>query len=667
MSFQEPNGTGTQPTLESWKEIAAYLQRDAKTARRWEKEEGLPVRRHSHSVRSSVYAYPSELDAWRAARTVVPERAPVQSKWRHMAATLILSLVSAGSGVRYASAQSSPAPAKRLCTNCRNVGLPVAVTPDGRYLAAPSLDGRSVAILTLANGRVANLAGAEGQKVEWAIFSDDQKRVLFRAWVNNRAELRIVENRPGAASRVLPLGPYDWTGAIGWTKNSGVVMYAERADNTSDLVVLDPDTGGFRVLKELGWRALGTNATAALSPDGRYLAYSALATNPKSGKRQPNETEYHVYVLAMNGSGESEVVKTAGANRVTAWSADGNHLLYVSDVGGSSDLWAIRIGGGNAEGTATRVMRDMGRSWPIGMTASGSFLAQERQEELEYATVRMVDGTGVALEFAGAKPSLSPDGKSVAFKRPRPGLTYAYDVFVRSLETGSERSYVTGTGRTGNGVATWFHDGKGLLSGFVPNTGENGFHRLDLATGEWMNLRLGEGLPHALTKDDRTLYGVRRGVNDPQARDRIVALDTATGRERLVYTADAPGDMNIALSPDERTLAVRRNDSSTASMVIGRVSVDGSDYRELHRARLEGASNNLAWTDHGIQFTQQEGREYRLLQLPPEGGDPAFTGIRMSDLPLSIRFSEDGTRLAYSTMKSGVDVWIIDGIMSALK
>ena len=33
--------------LESWTEIGAYLQRNAVTARRWEKEEGLPVHRHS--------------------------------------------------------------------------------------------------------------------------------------------------------------------------------------------------------------------------------------------------------------------------------------------------------------------------------------------------------------------------------------------------------------------------------------------------------------------------------------------------------------------------------------------------------------------------------------------------------------------------------------------
>ena len=37
MNFQEPSRS-SQGTLDSWKEIAAYLQRDTKTARRWERK-----------------------------------------------------------------------------------------------------------------------------------------------------------------------------------------------------------------------------------------------------------------------------------------------------------------------------------------------------------------------------------------------------------------------------------------------------------------------------------------------------------------------------------------------------------------------------------------------------------------------------------------------------
>ncbi len=50
--------------LVSWKEIAAHLGREVRTVQRWEKTEGLPVRRHEHQKKSTVYAYPSELDDW---------------------------------------------------------------------------------------------------------------------------------------------------------------------------------------------------------------------------------------------------------------------------------------------------------------------------------------------------------------------------------------------------------------------------------------------------------------------------------------------------------------------------------------------------------------------------------------------------------------------------
>src|SRR5215472_19130684 len=52
--------------LDSWKEIAAYLRKDIRTVQLWEKKEGLPVHRHAHAARATVYAYPEQLDAWLA-------------------------------------------------------------------------------------------------------------------------------------------------------------------------------------------------------------------------------------------------------------------------------------------------------------------------------------------------------------------------------------------------------------------------------------------------------------------------------------------------------------------------------------------------------------------------------------------------------------------------
>jgi len=58
---QEPNSS---ERLDGWKEIAAYLKRDVRTVQRWEKSEDLPILRHAHDARATVYAYPEEVDAW---------------------------------------------------------------------------------------------------------------------------------------------------------------------------------------------------------------------------------------------------------------------------------------------------------------------------------------------------------------------------------------------------------------------------------------------------------------------------------------------------------------------------------------------------------------------------------------------------------------------------
>jgi Tol biopolymer transport system component len=72
----EPS-SGTPPSvnppedrLDSWKEIAAYLNRDVTTVQRWEKREGMPVHRHLHDRMGSVFASRAELDRWARGRNL---------------------------------------------------------------------------------------------------------------------------------------------------------------------------------------------------------------------------------------------------------------------------------------------------------------------------------------------------------------------------------------------------------------------------------------------------------------------------------------------------------------------------------------------------------------------------------------------------------------------
>ena len=66
---------GAKKRLDSWKEIAAFFDRDERTVKRWEKERGLPIYRVPGNARGSVFAYAEELAEWLKAPNVALEAA----------------------------------------------------------------------------------------------------------------------------------------------------------------------------------------------------------------------------------------------------------------------------------------------------------------------------------------------------------------------------------------------------------------------------------------------------------------------------------------------------------------------------------------------------------------------------------------------------------------
>src|SRR5689334_14026844 len=174
-----------EPRLESWKEIGAYLQRDATTARRWEKDEGLPVHRHSHKSRSSVYAYPTEIDAWRAGRKVAPE--PVaRPLWKipAFALTMLLCLVMVGNGVRPASAQGAAPVARQVWLTSDQDPSESVPSVDGRYIGYTDWPTGDLGVRDLISGtnrRLTNTGGweASGDYAERTVISPDGRMMAY--------------------------------------------------------------------------------------------------------------------------------------------------------------------------------------------------------------------------------------------------------------------------------------------------------------------------------------------------------------------------------------------------------------------------------------------------------------------------------------------------------
>lgn len=109
--------------LDSWKEIAAYLNRDVATVRRWEKREALPVHRHRHEKLGSVYAYTPELDKWREGRRQQIEQQPGVRRWREwavwvaIAAALLVTIAGLGYRLRESGRAEGERPRVRLAVH----------------------------------------------------------------------------------------------------------------------------------------------------------------------------------------------------------------------------------------------------------------------------------------------------------------------------------------------------------------------------------------------------------------------------------------------------------------------------------------------------------------------------------------------------------------------
>jgi len=124
-----PPSRGPDERLESWKEIAAYIKKDVKTAQRWEKK-GLPVYRHDQT--GSVYAYKSELDRWLKNPAPTPGPEPPWKRWTKQAG-IALAVVLVG----FAVAKLIPGRTRVLPPN---IPARLVVMPFENLSANPELD-----------------------------------------------------------------------------------------------------------------------------------------------------------------------------------------------------------------------------------------------------------------------------------------------------------------------------------------------------------------------------------------------------------------------------------------------------------------------------------------------------------------------------------------------
>jgi len=465
--------------LDSWKEIADYLKRDVRTAKRWEHTKGLPVHRLSGGGKSTVYAFCSEVDAWWSSRGMhlakeegqpaLPE--PAGRRWMLWLAGGAGILVVAGVALYWFSRYQPPPPPPKLTPLTSYAGGLIfpSFSPDGREVAfgwrGPKQGNYDVYVKRIGAGEPQKLI--QGPKVgsapAWSpVWSPDGQSIAFVRWRPGATKAQVlVAPARGGAERLLCEGPVigdEPIPALFWTPDSKRLITS--CDHPPDPPGLCYCPGG----EDERGRPTAAPSTSpgyhspVISPDGKKLAFirssNVFLTDlnrdyaPRGQARQlthepccvtnpmwTGDSREILYVkdaeylptlvrIPADGSGLPKPLTSVGLlGRHLAISRQGDKLVYVSGAT-DSDIWRVELparGGGS------------GRVLP-----AVRFISSSREE---------------------TAPQISPDGTRVAFNSSRSGHM---EIWVAEAD-GSDPFQLTSFGGAPAWVPRWSPDGKEIL------------------------------------------------------------------------------------------------------------------------------------------------------------------------------------------------------------
>ena len=585
--------------LDSWKDIAAYLKRDVTTVQRWEKKEGLPVHRLVHDSLGSVYAYRREVDAWRTrheSRGVRPEN-PRTARDDSIADTprlrprVMLAGTTAVVLIGFAvwwwtdGVRLGPSTAPRLgnliqITSGSDLEDHASWSPDGRMLAyhARNADrGYDIWITQPGEGEAVSRT-ADGPWNDWnPTWSPDGKRIAFWS-TRDGGGYYIVPAIGGAPRRVAaaPVAATPQHAAPQWTPDGRELL----------CVTYEPSGGSYEnVLRFVGVadatvrrrivvpvREGAIVSRPSLSPDGRAVAYLEGVAGLDDAPR----------LLVMRLENQAVTPITDGRSNVSSpgWTTHGSALLFVSNSGGSMDLWQQAVADGVPVGRPEQITTGVGMR-AASISPDGRRIAYSRGRDVSRLW-RTPVLPGRPATWDDAEPILredadadfvdpSPDGSRVALSSDRRGNK---DIYVVSLQSGQVQQL------TDDPAPDW--------------------NPRFSADGRWIGF-----------------YSLRSGNRD------IWVMPAAGGAARQL-TRDTATDWFLAWSPDGEQIAFARTRDVGGHVDedLWVVPVGGGDARRLLDDPAPQGSPDWSRDGRLLLFNSVRKGRYGVWVVPVAGGQP---------------------------------------------
>jgi len=561
-----------------------------------------------------------------------------------------------------------------------------SVSRDGRYIAYHDEAGaawrRSLAG-DVVEPLVFGATPAEAARATPLLLSPDVQRLAYM-WAERGApsaphvvpgvtfELRVMTMPAGSVQTLVPAGDARSIRPVAWSADGRQVFaLATDAAYRVRLIVVDVAS---RDVQRLGEFAFFEPHRVSPSPDGRWVAYDA----PTAGAARD------IFLLDLMTRTPLPVVRHPANDVLPEFLPDGRGVVFVSDRLGPLSLWLQRLKDGRPDGEAQIVRRDIGRFWPLGLTATGTFVHAVQATTADVHVARIDDAgrfeeTAVPLtaQFAGMNigPDWSPDGSSVVYLSSRgamsvgPGSTL---LVVRDRTTGAERPLMPDLVHF-NGPR-WSPDGTRILVRGQGANGRYGFFLVDARTGAVQpvlavdNIERETDLGAFQWKPGREV--VTYALNDTATRELDLRTGASTDLVPLRPGLRITAGRGLAWDAEAQRLAYstfEKNGKSFINVLYVR-EADGTA-RELLRALPGDDLRLMGWMPDGLSllalrsFESREGPDatVELWRIPVDGAPPVFTSLARSDLR-NVTVHPSGTEIAYVYGSSTWETWMLEGI-----
>jgi Tol biopolymer transport system component len=566
----------------------------------------------------------------------------------------------------------------------------LAPFPDGRRLLVLDYETGNLVVREIATGRT----GPVTTEASWAAGSfayggevSPDGHTISYLWADENetvSSLRTVEV-DGTGPTVLRREDRCWINSHSWTSDGEHLLVVESCEGRRRVLVVSPTDG--TVEREWDGELPGAGPSA-VSPDGRYLVFGRRAA--QDGDNQD------IWLLDLEGAGATPLVEHPANDRLVGWFPDTEALLFLSDRDGTTDLWAVRVAEGVADGVPMLVRRNAGPLNPLGFTGDGTLFYSLYTRWFSTSVAPVDSTTGSVLWESGEgilgsnmPASWSPDGTRLAFVQEQEGPNgaggpYTRPLHVRHLASGTEQALAEHIQARNQ---AWSPDGRFILMGgrdeTVEREGYNGaIYVVEVETGEAtpvLDVPQGTswwaGIGAVWSGDGRSIIYSIYDQNVEEGRLVRRALDT--GREYELYRDPLLTTRMLAVSADGRMLlfGVRSSNEGHASWIArgGRILLmdlaDGH-VRELHEIREPGDVSSLQWSPdqrHALFAKATEHGRTAFWRVPLTGGDAEeLWALEKDHFSADIRLSPDGRQIACTTYHQELEIWVMENIGEAL-